>query len=94
VINPGRYPYIPDRSWEYYVALAGGLRKDQNFFRRVTIMDVNGRPMSKKDKITPETMITAETNSLLYHFNQVAPVITTTLGIIMTFLSIQMLSSR
>ncbi|MDR2313688.1 MAG: ligand-binding protein, partial [Spirochaetaceae bacterium] len=94
VAAPGRYPYIPDRNWEYYVALAGGFRKDQNTFKKVTIMTMNGRFLSKNDKISPETVITAETNSFLYHFNQVAPFITTTLSIITTLISIQMLTSR
>jgi hypothetical protein len=39
-------------------------------------------------------VINAESNSCLYHFNQVAPFITTTLSIITTFISIQMLMSR
>jgi hypothetical protein len=94
VAAPGRYPYIPDRNWEYYVALAGGFRKDQNTFKKVTIMTINGRFLSKKDKISPETVITAETNSFLYHFNQVAPFITTALSIITTLISIQVMANR
>jgi protein involved in polysaccharide export with SLBB domain len=94
VINPGRYPYIPDRNWEYYVALAGGFKKDQNTFKKVTIRGASGQKMSKSSNIIPETMINAETNSFLYHFNQVAPIITTTLSIVTTFISIQMLMSR
>jgi protein involved in polysaccharide export with SLBB domain len=94
VTNPGRYPYIPDRNWAYYVSLAGGLKKDQNSFQKVTITTVDGRPMTKNDNITPETIINAETNSFLYHFNQIAPFITTTLSIVTTFISIQMLLSR
>jgi protein involved in polysaccharide export with SLBB domain len=94
VRNPGRYPYIPDRNWEYYVALAGGFNKDQNSFRKIAITDIEGRSLSKKDKITPETIINAETNAFLYHFNQVSPFITTTLSLIMTFLSLQMLLSQ
>jgi protein involved in polysaccharide export with SLBB domain len=94
VVNPGRYPYIPDRSWEYYVALAGGLRRDQNSFQKVTIKGLDGRPMTKSDRITPETVITAESNAFLYHFNQVAPVVTTTLSLVLTFISLQTMLSR
>jgi protein involved in polysaccharide export with SLBB domain len=94
VINPGRYPYIPDRNWEYYVALAGGFRKDQNAFKKVIIWDTEGRKMDKNSIINPETMINAETNSFLFRFNQVAPVITTVLSIIVTFLSIRAITSR
>jgi protein involved in polysaccharide export with SLBB domain len=94
VIVPGRYPYIPDRNWEYYIALAGGFKQDQNSREKITITDLNGKRMSKSETITPETIITAETNSFLYRFNQIAPVVTTILSLIMTFISIQTVLSR
>ena len=86
---PGRYPYIPDREWDYYIALAGGFAVNRNAFDAITITDINGRRLKKSDVITPETIITARTNNGLYYFNQYAPVITTTLSIITTFLSLQ-----
>jgi protein involved in polysaccharide export with SLBB domain len=92
---PGRYPYIPDREWDYYIALAGGFVPGRNSFDAVTIADINGRRLKKSDVITPETIITARTNNGLYYFNQYAPVITTTLTIVTTFLSLQaFLNSR
>jgi protein involved in polysaccharide export with SLBB domain len=94
VMAPGRYPYIPDRDWEYYIALAGGFRQEQNAREKVTITSINGDRMNKRDKIMPETVITAESNAFLYWFNQVAPVVTTTLSLIMTFISLQTLLSR
>ncbi|MDR2617746.1 MAG: SLBB domain-containing protein [Treponema sp.] len=89
VAVPGRYPYIPDRTWDYYIALAGGFRPDQNARQSVTINDITGKKLDKTDVITPETTITAKTNSFHYYFNQYAPVITTTLTIITTFITIQ-----
>jgi protein involved in polysaccharide export with SLBB domain len=88
VMAPGRYPYIPDRGWEYYIALAGGFRPGQNAFQSVGIQDITGRRMKKSDVITPETIITARTNDGLYYFNQYAPVLTTTFSLVTTFLSI------
>jgi protein involved in polysaccharide export with SLBB domain len=88
VVMPGRYPYIPDRTWEYYIALAGGFKPGENSMESVIIADMTGKRMKKTDAITPETVITARTNSGLYYFNQFAPVITTALSIITTFLSI------
>ena len=38
--EPGRYPYIPDRDWEYYIALAGGFNKERNSFSALTIRDI------------------------------------------------------
>ncbi|MDR1566236.1 MAG: SLBB domain-containing protein [Treponema sp.] len=89
VAVPGRYPYIPDRTWDYYIALAGGFRPEQNARQSVTISDITGKKLGKTDEITPETTITARTNSFHYYFNQYAPMITTTLSIITTFITIQ-----
>jgi protein involved in polysaccharide export with SLBB domain len=94
VTNPGRYPYIPDRDWDYYIALAGGFRREQNSFGKITIRDKDGRRMSKTDPITPETIISADTNSFLFHYNQVAPSLLTALSLILTFISLQTILSR
>jgi protein involved in polysaccharide export with SLBB domain len=89
VLVPGRYPYIPDRGWDYYIALAGGFAAGQNSLKSVDIVDIAGRKLKKNDTITPETVITAKTNNFLYFFNQYAPILTTTLTVITTFLSLQ-----
>ena len=94
VISPGRYPYIPDRDWEYYVALAGGFVIERNRRETVKITDINGKQLKKTDAISPETIITADTNSGLYYFSRYAPVITTVLSIISTTLSIWAIASR
>ena len=88
VAIPGRYPYIPDRSWEYYVGLAGGFVATQNSHQAIKITDVAGKAKSVKDPITPETNIEAQTNAFLYYFNQYAPVVTTTLTIISSLLTV------
>jgi protein involved in polysaccharide export with SLBB domain len=88
VIAPGRYPYIPDRDWEYYIGLAGGFMPGINTRNTVTIVDLNGRRMNKTDIITPETTITAAANHFLFYFNQYAPIITTTLTIITSFFTV------
>ena len=88
VINPGRYPYIPDRDYEYYIGLAGGFNKNQNSGKSVKIVDINGKTLNKNSPITPETTITAKTNSFMYYFNQTAPIITTLLTLITTGLSV------
>ncbi len=88
VVKPGRYPYIPDRTWEYYIGLAGGFDKDKNSLDSIEIRDINNKKCSKKDFITPESTITANTNSFLYKFNKYAPIITTSLSIILSSISI------
>jgi hypothetical protein len=94
VVSPGRYPYIPDREWEYYIALAGGFIPERNLRENITITDMGGKRMKKTDSITPETVITASTNHGLYYFNQYAPVITTILSVVTTTISILALVSR
>lgn len=66
VRNPGRYPYIPDRSYEYYVALAGGFTPMQNAFKSVKITDSYGKKLNKKAVITPECQIVASSNHIAY----------------------------
>ena len=94
VTNPGRYPYIPDRDWEYYIALAGGFMPGRNSNDSITITDLRGTRMKKTDAIGPETVITARTNHGLYYFNQYAPVVTTGISIVSAFLTILLLVTR
>ena len=49
VTRPGRYPYIPDRGWDYYVALAGGFDPVKNAGESVIITDITGEKLSKVD---------------------------------------------
>lgn len=88
VISPGRYPYIPNRTWEYYVGLAGGFNTDKNDGNSVTIKDVYGKTVNKKDVILPETTITAKVNSFMYNFNKYSPIITVSASIITAVLAI------
>ena len=87
VHNPGRYPYIPDRTYDYYVGLAGGFIKEKNSFNAVEILSFDGKKMKKTEYITPETTITAEFNSGLYKFNQWSGVLLTVLSLLTTSLS-------
>lgn len=88
VRNPGRYPYIPDRTWEYYVGLAGGFDKDKNTLNSIVIVDTNNKKCRENEYILPEYTITARTNSFTYYFNKYAPVVTTVLSAISTMFTI------
>ena len=88
VNKPGRYPYIPDRTWEYYIGLAGGFDKTQNHGEVINIRDMNNRKVSKNGFITPESTITAVTNAPTYYFSIYAPVITTLLSTVSTIFTI------
>ncbi len=88
VYSPGRYPYIPDRTFDYYIGLAGGFVKEKNKLDAVTITDIEGNTHKKSEFIQPEMTIEAKTNSGLYFFNQYAPILTTILSVISTSISI------
>lgn len=88
VMKPGRYPYIPDRDYEYYIGLAGGFNTEMNSGKAVTIKDMNGKTLSKNAVITPETTITAKSNSFLYNFGRFASPISVFLSLLSTILSI------
>ena len=88
VNKPGRYPYIPDRTWEYYIGLAGGFDKTQNHGEVINIRDMNNRKVSKNGFITPESTITAVTNAPTYYFSIYAPVVTTLLSAVSTIFTI------
>ena len=83
VKNPGVYPYVPNRTYEYYISLAGGFITSENVGGSVTITDVEGKRMNKRDVITPDSTIMAKTNSFMYWWNQYAPIITT-VGTVLT----------
>lgn len=88
VENPGRYPYIPDRTWEYYIGLAGGFNKEKNTADSIEIVDKNNKKCSEDEYILPEYTITAKTNSFTYYFNKYAPLVTTVLSAVSTIVTI------
>lgn len=87
VASPGRYPYIPDRTYDYYVGLAGGFLRERNKGDAVVITDTDGKKHKKSEFILPEMTIEAKSNSGLYYFNQYAPVFSTILSALATSLS-------
>ena len=91
VHTPGRYPFIPDRTYEYYVAMAGGFDKSKNRGDSVVITDIQGKKLKKDTIITPECNIRAKSNSFGYYFSQYSPIATTLLSIISTILSVRVL---
>ena len=79
---PGRYAYVPDRTWEYYVGLAGGFDPDLNVRDKISMTTNDGGKLSKSDYILPETTIDAARNSFGYNFNKYATPILTILSML------------
>jgi len=84
VQDPGRFPYIPDRGFRYYVDLAGGYDSQLHLGNTVLITDVTNRPVPQGETIAPEMKIYAPINNPLYFVNQLSGV----LSVIGTVLSI------
>jgi len=81
VHSPGRYPYIPDRSWDYYVNLAGGFDFDRNSSEAIQIIDALGRTHGKDRLIQPEDTILARSNSIVYKIGRIATILSSILSL-------------
>lgn len=76
VENPGKYPYLPNRTAKYYIALAGGIDNDYNTNGAFRFVDMNGTIKKNDDYVAPEDSITVESNSLKFILGEIAPVLT------------------
>jgi protein involved in polysaccharide export with SLBB domain len=53
VLNPGAYPYRPNRTWQYYVSIAGGIAQGGTQ-DDVTVTDMNGAPRPQAEFLEPD----------------------------------------
>ena len=88
VTNPGAYPYTPGRTYDYYIALAGGFDYQRNSGRAVTITDVYGKKLATDAVIGPNTIIAAKSNAFMYNFNIYVPLITVTTTVVTAVVAI------
>jgi protein involved in polysaccharide export with SLBB domain len=80
---PGRYPYIPDRTWEYYIGLAGGFDTERNGNQKITIYDVNSKKVEQTNRmIQPEDNIVAASNSFTYQLMRISTILSTVLSLV------------
>lgn len=80
VNSPGRYPYVPDRGWRYYVDLAGGFSEDLNDFGTVRIRDGDDQEVDRDASVGPEYTIVARRDSPRYWLLRSLNVATTTMN--------------
>ncbi|POQ98356.1 hypothetical protein AU468_13445 [Alkalispirochaeta sphaeroplastigenens] len=86
---PGRYPYVPGRTYEYYMAQAGGTDRNRHMGDRPKIRTVDGRRRSKGDEIQPEDTIHFSTNSLFFFVGPIATIVSTTTSIVLLYLNLR-----
>jgi polysaccharide export outer membrane protein len=73
VHDPGKYPYLPNKTFRYYVDLAGGVQPNEGNIRGVRIIDKNNTRISNDQFIKPETRIHVP-YSFTYYFLRYAPI--------------------
>jgi len=78
---PGRYPYIPERDWEYYVNLAGGIDRERNSGDALDIVTKEGTRRAKGSIIEPEDSIVVRSNSFVYTFGRISGIIGTVISV-------------
>jgi len=88
VYDPGSYPYVPGKDFEYYVRLAGGIDPELNNDGEVSISGPEGNTVEPGTAIEPGDRIFVETNDFAYNFNRYFPIITAGIGFIATIISI------
>lgn len=88
VSNPGQYPYIPNRGYQYYLGLAGGTDPQRHIGENPRIRDVRGERKRDNAVIEPEDDIFFASTNPIYHLSPILGVASTVLSTIAIFLSI------
>jgi len=66
VARPGQYPYVPDRTWRYYVGLAGGFDPAKHVGEALSITDAGDKSKPESQFIDPDDRIVVPTNNLVF----------------------------
>ena len=92
--NPGRFSYIPQEDYSYYLNLAGGYDTDRNKNGKVIITDRNGKRKDSIDPIHAGDTIDVLSNNFLYNFNMYFPAITAGLTLVTTIITLTSLLNQ
>jgi protein involved in polysaccharide export with SLBB domain len=94
VYNPGSYPFVPGKSYEYYVRLAGGIDPERNTDDKVSVSDSMGKRLDSDATVKPGDRIFVLSNDFAYNFNRYFPIITAGISLITTIISVVDLLAR
>jgi len=89
VMLPGRYPFVPDRGWRYYVGLAGGSNQELNTNGAHKIYNSDGSEKSADAPIKPEDSIVVASNSFFFYLSKVSSILTPITAILTVYLSLK-----
>ena len=91
VNNPGKYDYVPGRTYEYYLSLAGGVDRAEHWFGvHPRIRTNDGERKSRRAEIAPEDRIHFAANN---PFRILTPIATTLGAVLSAIVTIQTLSN-
>jgi polysaccharide biosynthesis/export protein len=66
VARPGQYPYVPDRTWHYYVGLAGGFDPAKHVGEDLSVTDADDKGKPESRFIEPDDKIVVPTNNPVF----------------------------
>ena len=84
VYNPGRYPYVPEKTYRYYVNLAGGIDPERGS-KNVIVTDLDNERRNKQSFLEPEDRVHVP-YSFGYYFVKYFPIITSSVSAILSIL--------
>jgi len=83
VRNPGQYPYVPNKTLNYYLDMAGGIDQELGKITSARVLDRNGRRLPRESFLDPEAKVHVP-YSFSYYFFRYFPIITTSTAAIFT----------
>ncbi len=89
VSNPGSFQFVPNRGYEYYLRLAGGIDGQRRIGRNPRILGADGEKRPDHAMIEPGDTIHFTSNHPWYH---VGPVFTVVSTVLSTYALIQNIS--
>jgi len=83
VWNPGVYPYVPNKTFEYYLELAGGVDPERGRSGSARVFDHAGLKLPSSAVLDPEGRVHVP-YSFTYYFLKYAPIVVTATGALLT----------
>lgn len=84
VHDPGRYPYVPEKTSQYYINLAGGIDPERGS-DSVVITDRNNNKRDKQSILEPEDRVFVP-YSFSYHFLKYTPLVISSITAVLSIL--------
>lgn len=94
VNSPGRYAYIPNRTWSYYINMAGGFNSMTHSGNKIEIIDYNNHRKDLDEIILPEDTIIAPANDIIYNINKYTVLVGVIASVVTSILTVSLLMGQ